>query len=1009
MQFLKGGFLFFATAIIFLANPLVAFATTLAEQTDDFSSQLNVWQTIQELGSNLSGKAGTFVFRVSTSRTNLNQFDYTALNSRIYDKTQNTYILGCVPAGSDPNDRLRGLTFTTAGVPAGYEDVSIDFSCRDYDFIPGRRYLIFITNANMGNSGSGVMLFATAAYGTNPNLDYFTGGGARYGNGNSFDYANNSGSCNPVNYIWNSQTNNSGCIIFSSPRDDLYFILNNTSPPSKTPLILVPGIGGSELKVAEGTEWFADNGHGGIYSNTYTKDEKVWVNEAEAIKPGDDDYFDILRMKPDGINSEANIGLTDRLLPRAYQNTIDFFMSNGYTLNKDFFMFPYDWRKDISLTASSLDQKIEQIKQQTNNQKVDIVSHSMGGLVARNYIADPSRAQKIRKLVTLGTPHLGSTKTIKQLHYGECLNPLPVSTDPFCLGITDSEVKDIIQNMISGYELSPTQAYFTFYTGEANLPLPFRDDRDMDNNGVTGPLNYNQTKTLLTNLGYNTALFIPSETFHSIDSDLANTNGVEVTIIAGSGIATLGQIIEKYFIDFAGIQIPYKDVVKINGDETVPLFSASLSDPTRNISLAGNAKIYYTKQKHGKLVSDGPALKLAKNILSDDNQIPEGVSTQPYQLEGTQLSVHSPVLIHVYDSNGNHTGPTNDGNFEASIPGSSYDTLDDTKFVWLTDSGQYTIKFEATNQGSFDFKIREFKNDINTQTILYKKIPLTATTLAETIFDTTSLTPPILQVDSDGNGEVDSQVNPTVILTGNSASDQTPPKTAVSLTGTKRDNGWFKDNVTVELLGQDEASRSGVAKTEFWLAGTQKIHTYTKPITLSREGINKLKVKSTDLAGNEELPQEIEIKIDKTAPELKITPDFPNRRLKITGKDNLSTTQIQATASGEVTITDQTGNITRLQIEQNEEKNQISLKNVSYKDSLSSPFPENQFRVIFSGTHQQTINIAGTTEVTANYNRQENKTYIEIKKPDGTIISETRNGFILLQLLTNKGQLEVKY
>lgn len=1007
MNFVEKLLITLACALIFLISPPVTSAATLAEQTGDFSSQLNVWQAIQELGSNLSGKAGTFTFRVNTSRTNLNQFDYTAQNSRIYDKTLNTYIGGCVPADSNPNDRLRGLTFTTAGVPAGYEDVSIDFSCRNYEFIPGRRYLIFISNANMGNSGSGQILFAASAYGTNSSLDYFTGGGVRYGNGNPWDYYKNSGSCNPITYVWNDQTINpvSGCNIWTSPRDDLYFILSDTSPPlSKTPLILIPGIGGSELKISEDTIWNKDDGHGGTFNRAYAKDEKVWVNEAEVIQLGDDDYFDILRMKSDGQTSEANLELTGDLFDGAYQQSISFFTSNGYTLNKDLFIFPYDWRKDITLTASILDAKINQIKSQTGTAKVDIVAHSMGGLVARNYISDSIRAQKIRKLITLGTPHLGAVDFLKNINYGGCLR---FEIGPICLSFAPSELKDVIQNMISSFELAPTQAYFNFYTGSDNLPFPFRDDRDIDSNGVTGPLNYDQTKTLLTNLDYNTSLFVPSEVFHNLDNSLPETNEVEVSIIAGSGIPTLGQIIEKYTINFAGIQIPYKDEVKINGDSTVPIFSASLSDPTRSISLAGNAKIYYTKQKHGNLVSDGPALRLTKNILNDDNQTPEGASTQPYQLEGTQLSVHSPVNIHVYDQNNNHTGPTQNGNFETNIPESSYETLDDAKFIWLPEDGQYTVKFESTDQGSFDFKIREFKNDINDQTILYQKIPLTTATKAEAVFDTNTPNPPTLQVDSDGNGEVDSQVNPTVTLTGSSASDQTPPKTIISLTGTEGDNDWFKDNVTIELSSQDEASGSGIAKNEFWFAGTQKIHTFTKPFVISREGTSKLKVKSTDLAGNEELPQEIEIKIDKTSPELKITPDFRNRQFKVVGIDNLSMTQTEATTSGELAITDKAGNITRLKVEQSE--GQLSLKSISYKDLLPVTFPGNQFTIVFTGTHQQTINIAGITEVTANYNREENKTYIETKKPDGTTFSETKNGFILLQLLTNKGQLEVKY
>ncbi|MBI2334369.1 alpha/beta hydrolase, partial [Candidatus Daviesbacteria bacterium] len=206
-------------------------------------------------------------------------------------------------------------------------------------------------------------------------------------------------------------------------------------PPSlKTPLILIPGIGGSELKVLDDTFWNAPDGHGGTFNHAYSQDEKVWVNEGEAAQPGNDDYFDVLRMKTDGVTSEANMGLTNNLVSRAYEEAINFFTSSGYALGTDFYVFPYDWRKDLSGSAGLLDQKIQSIKSQTGSQKVDIVAHSMGGLVARNYIADPAHAQNVRKLFTLGTPHLGSVDAIKKLRYGDCLTPLPVSLGPICLG-----------------------------------------------------------------------------------------------------------------------------------------------------------------------------------------------------------------------------------------------------------------------------------------------------------------------------------------------------------------------------------------------------------------------------------------------------------------------------------------------------------------------------------------------------------------------------------------------
>jgi pimeloyl-ACP methyl ester carboxylesterase len=628
------------------------------------------------------------------------------------------------------------------------------------------------------------------------------------------------------------------------------------STPGKTPLILIPGIAGSELKTTDMRIWAANDGHMGIFTNIYLPNETVWPSIPQAILSSEDDYFDVLRMKVDGLTSEASVETNGNLVDFAYQKTKDFFLSNGYVLGKDFFLFPYDWRKDISLTAPLLDQEINDIKTQTGSTKVDIVAHSMGGLVARNYISDLSRAQNVRKLFTLGTPHLGSVKFLQAINYGICLK---FEIGPACLSIARSEVKDIIQNMISGYELAPSQEYFNFYNGQDKSHLP-----PYKNNGET--LNYNGIKSLLATSGHNVPLFSPSESFHELDNSLTNTNGVEVTNIAGSGLETLGQIREKSAKNFLGNIIQKKDGFSINGDKTVPLFSASLINGSK--SLLGDAKVFYTKQEHGELVAPGPALNLVKNILNDNYQSLSGVSTQPYSFRGTEISIYSPVNIHAYDSFGNHTGPINDGDFEINIPGSSYDTLDDAKFIFLPNDGIYDLKFEATGQGSFDFKIRRYENDSLVREILYKDIPLTALAKAYLRFDTSSDYSPEILLDKNGDGSDNQYIDFSSNLTGDVIYDEIPPKTDFQIYGILGDNGWFKSDVNVTLIPQYESMGSGVLKTEYSLDNGQTINLYTKPFEISAEKINKLKFRSVDNAGNEEDVKEAEIKIDKTPPQI---------------------------------------------------------------------------------------------------------------------------------------------
>ncbi|MDO8261548.1 MAG: LamG-like jellyroll fold domain-containing protein, partial [Candidatus Magasanikbacteria bacterium] len=95
------------------------------------------------------------------------------------------------------------------------------------------------------------------------------------------------------------------------------------------------------------------------------------------------------------------------------------FKSAGYEENKNLFAFPYQWRFSNSYTASLLKNKIDQVKNICHCNKVDLVAHSMGGLVARYYIVSDYYENDVDKLVFLGTPHKGSPKSYLMWEAGE--------------------------------------------------------------------------------------------------------------------------------------------------------------------------------------------------------------------------------------------------------------------------------------------------------------------------------------------------------------------------------------------------------------------------------------------------------------------------------------------------------------------------------------------------------------------------------------------------------------
>ncbi|MEG3629425.1 alpha/beta fold hydrolase [Streptomyces sp. C6-003] len=63
---------------------------------------------------------------------------------------------------------------------------------------------------------------------------------------------------------------------------------------------------------------------------------------------------------------------------------------------------------DIRTAAELLGRHLTEICDRTNSEHVDIVGHSLGGLIARYYAQRLGGDHRIRTLVTLGTPHSGT-------------------------------------------------------------------------------------------------------------------------------------------------------------------------------------------------------------------------------------------------------------------------------------------------------------------------------------------------------------------------------------------------------------------------------------------------------------------------------------------------------------------------------------------------------------------------------------------------------------------------
>lgn len=89
--------------------------------------------------------------------------------------------------------------------------------------------------------------------------------------------------------------------------------------------------------------------------------------------------------------------------------------NNGYVLNRDYFVWNYDWRRPVSQIVSTFSNFYN--ARFDDEDKIVIVGHSLGGLVARIFAHDYPH-ESIRKIITVGSPHRGALRSYDAWAWG---------------------------------------------------------------------------------------------------------------------------------------------------------------------------------------------------------------------------------------------------------------------------------------------------------------------------------------------------------------------------------------------------------------------------------------------------------------------------------------------------------------------------------------------------------------------------------------------------------------
>ncbi|MBP0723672.1 CehA/McbA family metallohydrolase [Bacillus sp. RG28] len=238
-----------------------------------------------------------------------------------------------------------------------------------------------------------------------------------------------------------------------------------------------------------------------------------------------------------------------------------------------------------------------------------------------------------------------------------------------------------------------------------------------------------------------------------------------------------------------------------------------------------------------------------------------GVQKIEYSFDGTNWKPYSSPFIVSSSTKVYYRSVDNAGNQEAqkdinlkvdkTAPITIVDMSDPTKNGWF--NKEVKLSLQATDENS-GVDVTQYR--INGEKWTNYTKPFTLSNDGKYTIEYRS-------IDKVGNTEATKSVDVKL--------DQTAPKTTVgSLTPNK--NGWFNKEVKVTLQAKDELS--GVDGTQYRINGGEWTK-YTTSFTISKDGKYNVEYRSIDKAGNTEAIKSVNVKLDKTAPIVKLLVDHP--------------------------------------------------------------------------------------------------------------------------------------
>ncbi len=345
---------------------------------------------------------------------------------------------------------------------------------------------------------------------------------------------------------------------------------------------------------------------------------------------------------------------------KEYDGIIKTLKNLGYQENENLFIWTYDWRKPVADIASQFNIYLaNNVLNKPGVTTINLVGHSLGGLVARTWTQTENNKNRVKHLITLGSPHQGAVQPYNAWEGGDASQGNTVLS--FATQI-------LLQINKKSFQTNREAIQQTFPVLKDLLPSQPYLIRKSDNSTIT------KNQMYVWN------------TWQEILNNSIQTIYPTFDAIAGTGTDTPNKyiVVQPSKIDFllGNWQDGKPDsTITAPGDNTVNTSRSIFSDDPS----------YVFNKNHGELIASKEGIQNILDLLSIDyasNQINEGKTTT--FAPGLLFLLQSPATILV------------------SYNGQEYYDQDGILYIPDAQEGTYTTTITGTGNGEYHLSIGQF-------------------------------------------------------------------------------------------------------------------------------------------------------------------------------------------------------------------------------------------------------------------------------------------------------------